>query len=1126
MTTTAMLLENYLRELREIRSTGAGVEEESYYHPLATLLNEIGRKLKPKVQCILQLTNRGAGKPDGGLFTADQFGQGSASTRVPVQLPARGAIEVKPTKHDAWVTVEAKQVTKYWNRYRQVLVTNYRDFVLVGQNIDGDPAILETYRLADNEQQFWEAAATPRKTDQEHGQRFIEFLQRVMLHPAPLSAPEDVAWFLASYARAANTRIEDLELDAMGSVRAALGEALGLKFGGEKGEHFFRSSLVQTLFYGIFSAWVLWSRHNPPTSRKRFDWRLTAWSLRVPMISRLFSLVADPHQLDAMKLSEVLNWTGAVLNRVDRASFFSRFEESHAVQYFYEPFLEAFDPELRKQLGVWYTPPEVAKYMVERVDAVLRQELGLPLGLADKNVYVLDPCCGTGSYLVAVLDRIHRTLKERGGDALTASDLKDAAQRRVFGFEILPAPFVVSHLQLGLLLERLGAPLAERDSERVAVYLTNALTGWEPPKGPKQRLIFPELEEERDAAEHVKQEIKILVVLGNPPYNGFAGVAVAEERILSDAYRGTNRAPAPQGQGLNDLYVRFYRMAERRIVEMSAQGVVCFISNYSWLDGLSFTGMRERYLDAFNRIWIDCLNGDKYKTGKLTPEGDPDPSVFSTEFNPEGIQVGTAIALLVRSDGVPAALKENGRQDASATTVRFRNLWGKTKRQQLLETAAQDGESLYQRLKPTLQLGLPLIPAQIETGYLLWPLLPALLPAFFPGVQSKRDDLVIDVDRDRLMSRMEKYFDSEVGHEEMQRLCPRGMESNAQFDAKRTREQLIKRGFLPRYIVRYCYRPFDVRWIYWEPEAGLLGRRSPDYFPQVFKGNCCLEARQKQPMDRFDRGYVVSILADNFGNGFSNFFPLYLRNVNAQGSLHNQNAIRLNLCSVAVEFADKLNLAPDEIFYHLVATLHSPVYRYENASALRQDWPRIPLPDSKELVLSSAALGRKIAALLDTERPFEAAPTLQRIGVPTRIDGKALKEGTDLAATAGWGHGGKSGVTMPGKGRLVERDYLPEEREDLLGKCTCDVYLNDVAYWKNIPIRVWEYTIGGYQVIKKWLSYREEKLLGRPLHKDEVRWVQEMARRIAAILLLEPALDENYRAVREHTYAWQATDRG
>ena len=126
-------------------------------------------------------------------------------------------------------------------------------------------------------------------------------------------------------------------------------------------------------------------------------------------------------------------------------------------------------------------------------------------------------------------------------------------------------------------------------------------------------------------------------------------MATDEERGLDRGLPDdASKAPAPQGQGLNDLYVRFFRMAERRIVEKTGRGIVCFISNYSWLDGLSFTGMRERYLEVFDKIWIDCLNGDKYKTGKLTPDGKPDPSVFSTEHNREGIQVGTAIALLAR----------------------------------------------------------------------------------------------------------------------------------------------------------------------------------------------------------------------------------------------------------------------------------------------------------------------------------------------------------------------------------------------------------------------------------------------------------------------------------------------
>ena len=211
---------------------------------------------------------------------------------------------------------------------------------------------------------------------------------------------------------------------------------------------------------------------------------------------------------------DILDRTQAVLNRVDRGVFFGKFQEEHAVQYFYEPFLEAFDPELRKDLGVWHTPREIVKYQVSRIDRVLKEELGLADGLADPQVLVLDPCCGTGTYLIEVLEHIQRTHSTKGQGALVAAEVKKAAMTRVFGFEILPAPFVVSHLQLGLLLQRLGAPLQNQNSERVPVFLTNALTGWEPHKDTK-KFAFPELEHEHAEAEKVKQKEKILVVLGN-----------------------------------------------------------------------------------------------------------------------------------------------------------------------------------------------------------------------------------------------------------------------------------------------------------------------------------------------------------------------------------------------------------------------------------------------------------------------------------------------------------------------------------------------------------------------------------------------------------------------------------
>ena len=711
----------YLADLRTIRASGGATGERSYYPPLSNLLNAVGAALRPKVACVTELANQGAGHPDLGLYAARQTQKGRPREG---QLPERGVVEVKPVGDDAWLTADSDQVSRYWGRYRLVLVTNTRDFVLLGEDSQGRPAKLETFRLAESAQDFEARLERPASFAKDVGPALAEYLCRALSHSATLVEPKDLAWLLASYARDGLARVETAgDEPSLRAVRSALEDALGVRFEGERGAAFFRSTLVQTLFYGVFSAWVLWARQAPPPVGS-FDWRTAVWHLRAPVLRALFQQLSDPGRLQPLGLVEVLDWTADALDRVDRGAFFDRFSEGSAVPYFYEPFLEAFDPVLRKQLGVWYTPAEVVRYMVARVDRALRDDLGIADGLAADNVYVLDPCCGTGAYLSEVLRRIAANLEGRGLGALTGARVKQAATERVFGFEIMPAPFVVAHLQVGLTMQSLDAPLSDDGNERAGVFLTNALTGWEPTV--QKPLPFPELEEERDRAEQVKQKKPVLVILGNPPYNGFAGMAVDEERGLSTAYRTTKRVRRPEGQGLNDLYVRFFRMAERRIAEKTGRGVVCFISNYSWLDGLSFTGMRERYLEAFDAIRIDCLNGDKYKTGKTTPDGDPDPSIFSTPEDPVGIQVGTAITTLVR--------KASHRP---AKIVGFRHLWGQTKREELTATAHVEPDALYDKLQAEVCRSACLLRRMaVSEGWHDWPI--ADRPV--PSLVSRRQD--------------------------------------------------------------------------------------------------------------------------------------------------------------------------------------------------------------------------------------------------------------------------------------------------------------------------------------------------------------------------------------------------
>jgi REP element-mobilizing transposase RayT len=1410
--------ESYFKSMHEIHATGGAMPETSYYGALENLMNEIGHKEKPRVRCVIQLANRGAGHPDGGLYSQNQF-QSFKDGEIPLgQDPERGVIEIKAPGEETFVTAEGSQVSRYFGKYRQVLVTNYRDFVFLGQDKNGVSYKGECLRLAASETAFWAKCAQPRKFAEEVGERLVEYLRRMILQSANLESPEELAWFLASYAKEAKARIEERgDIPGLLVLRESLETALGMKFGGEglkekekeKGEHFFRATLVQTLFYGVFSSWVLWARQG---GKGRFNWHEASWNLHVPIIAGLFDQIATRNKLQPLGLDEVLDWTGMVLHRVVQEKFFAKFEEEHAVQYFYEPFLKAYDPELRKDLGVWYTPLEIVKYQVERVDMVLREELGIADGLADESVYVLDPCCGTGAYIVEVLRKIHDTLKENGGDALMAQRLKQAAVGRVFGFELLPAPFVVSHMQIGLLLRTLGAPLSNDKDERVGVYLTNALTGWEPPKKPKAELPFPELQQEKDAAEKVKRDKPILVILGNPPYNAFAGTSPEEEQGLVEPYKeGLNKPVKDGGWGikkfnLDDLYVRFFRIAERRMIK-GGRGIVSFISNFSYLGDPSFVVMREHFLSEFDKLWFDCMNGDSRETGKVTPDGKPDPSAFSTEQNREGIRVGTAICVMARvpaqrhasySDGVeqppsavpvkakalamsaqagapvpqekplalcnmagvkpkakpakaeyvrnlphlqldgrtlfvtfcskkrwiiPESLREqvlrhclhdhgrkihvhgvvvmpdhvhmvftplcddeggvyglaeimNGIKGASAHAINkllgrkgsvwqdesfdhvlrrdesarekveyiclnpvrkglvedendyswlwreyiegqndveqpppavltkaqcpgmsaqagapvprakvlFRHFWGTNKRGELLDSlTAKKFDKQYEVAKPARENRYSFRPADVTKDYMSWTSIHELSEKRpFNGPIERRGNslIVFPEEKKHLCDNLRKYLDPDISDQEIGSVQPRFMLSSGEFDADKTRGMLKgKAKFSMENLKHYPFKPFDVRLAYLDASiAPLFSRPAPDLLLQSkIPHNSYFITRDTA--DKFPEGvpfFISNLICDYDSiSGHARHFPFLLCKEIKKKDKHTGDIFadqqecgtaapgcsgtgegacattttanlspkaRAYLAAIGIKNPDKDIETAGLIWMHALAIGYSPAYLDENADGIRQDWPRIPLPATKDALLASAALGREVAALLDTEKPVPGVTSgkirqeLKTLGVVSKRGGGSLDPGAgELDVTAGWGHAGKEGVTMPGRGTSEERNYQNEERAAiesglaslgldpaqsaaLLGDKTLDIFLNGVAYWKNIPANVWSYTIGGYQVIKKWLSYREKTLLGRGLTLDEAQYVTETVRRLAALLLLAPRLDENYKAIKEKSW--------
>lgn len=1131
--TATDFIREYLSRMADIRGTGGATKETSYYSALENLLNHFGKDLKPQVICNGQLRNDGVGNPDFGLYARSQIQKGEPRKG---QIPERGVVEVKGLAEQTWQTADSAQATKYFAHYRLVLITNYREFRLIGEGAAGKAIELEKYTLASDEVTFWGMTAKPVAVALKHGTHFAEFIRRILMTAAPLAKAEDIAWFIASYAKDALATLNEKDSSSLKPLRDALETALGLHFEGEDGEHFFKSTLIQTLFYGVFSAWVVQTKMGTGS----FDWKSAAFTLNVPMVKALFEQIATPSKLGALGLMPILDRTAEALNRVNQVEFFKTFDTGAAVQHFYEPFLQAYDPVLRKKLGVWYTPPEIVSYMVERVDRVLRTELGRVDGLADKNVFILDPCCGTGAYVVAVLRKIEETLRAQGSDALIGDDIKQAARERVFGFELLSAPFVTAHWRVGSYLAELGAPLDAKKGERAGIYLTNALTGWRPPAGPKAALpLFPELAAERDAAEHVKRDVPILVILGNPPYDGFAGTSPAEEDGLIDAYKeGLITKWGIKKFNLDELYARFMRVAERRITEQTGQGIVCFISSFSYLSDVSFVVMRERLLAEFDRIWIDSLNGDSRETGKRTPDGSPDPSVFSTKMNPAGIKLGTSIGLLVRK------LKRD-----SAPVVNYREFWGTKKREELVESLSVSlFDDEYKIANPEHFNRFSFRPSVVAGDYRTWPTLKDI--AAVPpenGLMEKRGGGLIDMDAVSLESRMKVYFDDSIPWEEFQNLGNAISAAAAGYDPEKTRKRLIHdEGFRPEQIVRYFTRPFDFRYCYFSETPPLWNRPRPDLWSlSNIKDNGFLISRPTAAGSREGVPFVfVRCLGDNDAiKGHAYYFPL--RAQHDEGSLLGKTEIT-NLSSharnylVALGFSEidnqpKVYSAP---WLHALAIGFSPAYLAEHAEGISIGWPRIPMPRKRTDLDRSALLGLRIADLLN---PEVSIPNVTSGVVHEHYKVMGGLSSADLRVKVGWGHKDKQGHVNPGQGRIAARPYTAKELEaigagaaalgietsrvlELLGS-PVDVFLNDTTCWSCIPSSVWNYVIGGYQVIKKWLSYREENVLGRPLTKEEAREVTSMVRRLAAIVLMTDELNKNYSSARDDIFAWPATDK-
>jgi hypothetical protein len=1139
--------------------------EPSYYPAIKTLLSKmLTRESLPfEVRASTSESRAGGGhdQPDFALY--DGHGDYLVVSGE-VKLPSDDitAIAFSEDRND--------QIGRYLAQTGVVLVSNVRGFGLltIGRGAARTAnRIAPEHRVLELVVELWPSKSSMAQRlsiPQEAIEELYLLLETAVTRYAPIAEPESLAKILARQAKRAKAQLPPEFTQAVRGLADDFGKALGVTFEGEEGEEFFRSSLIQTVFYGLFAGWTLWLRSG---SKDPFRWESLADHLTIPFLAELYYEFQHPRRIQELGLRPYLDLATETLHRVDTDAFFRHFElpsvkrqsdsdssgkATAAIIYFYEPFLEAFDPDLRKSLGVWYTPREIVRYQVRKVDKLLRDELGCERGLADEKVVVLDPCCGTGAYLIEVMQCVAEQLESEGSEALMGQALLDAATRRLIGFEILTAPFVIAQLQMFLILSELGAkPTA---THRPAVFLTNALTGWD---GPEQmKLHFPELQAEYDAAHAVKHSGKIIVVIGNPPYNRFAGVPLSEEADLVDHYKGIRRDDKGRQIGsselytrwgirkqlLDDLYIRFFRLAERCIGERAEYGVVSFISNYSFYAGRSHPLMRASLLESFDEIWIDCLNGDKYKTGKVIPKGLPgegttDQSIFTTEQDPRGIQVGTGITTL---------LKRGGERPANRVPiVHHRNFWGRSqgKREALLESLDMavwssekktasgrrpEGPQSFEKFEPSEESRWKLIPFSAQGGFDDWPALDQLFVAKIQGVNPNRglDGSVVEMDRALLLDRMRDYF-SDLPLERLQERHPILMQKRARYDAVIVRKKLKSEAdFDEGKAVPYVLFPLDQRWLYYETECKFLNEARADLFGSL-KDNEFLVTVPEPRKESETRPILLTTAFDlHLHDRGSVSFPVEtVVGASMAGTLfashgsapHRQSNLTPSVwaCLKRV-FALKGDLTGKDarsiargVARVSLALCHAPQYQSEHKESLAQDWAHVPIPKSSELFDEAVSAGEMLAALLNPiANPSKALRSIlgdqaKHLAQPSKIGGGNVGQ-DDLLVEYSFFGGAQGGWRT----RSLSNG---EPTHDEWGTTTGDLYINNDVFFRHVPERVWRYELGGYPVIKKWLGYRDRgHRAGIALSVQEAGHVRSMVHRLAAVLLLHSRLDSLY----------------
>ncbi|MFM7407426.1 MAG: type ISP restriction/modification enzyme [Cuspidothrix sp.] len=920
----------------------------------------------------------------------------------------------------------------------------------------------------------------------------------------------DLAKEMATYTKTIRNAIEsslmiETTTDELKELKQTFKKLLLLDIDNES----FADMYAQTIAYGLFTAKINHAQ-NPADSLFNRTTASIYISDRIPFLKGFFDIVINTNSVSNIHKS--IENLVELLNTVNMTSILETFgretRTEDPVLHFYETFLAAYQASLRKSRGVYYTPEPVVNFIVRAVNDLLSDEKVFDLedGLGSRKVTILDPATGTGTFLYAVIKQIYQNEIE---DGITRRWNKFFRRKkllsRIFGFELLMTPYTIAHLKLGLLLADFGYEF-EAD-ERLKIYLTNALE-----EGIKQGDLIPGITqiiaEESSQAANVKTDISVTVVLGNPPYSVSSQNASKRKRILNqdekyladvkytgllwekeyktgkagktitelthigellELYKGRVRLEGEKNiQPLDDDYIKFIRFAQYQVENNSHNaGIIGFITNHSYINGLIHRGMREELLKYFDTLYIIDLHGNSLLK-ETAPDGGTDENVFD-------IQQGVAILIAVREKSKPdmgstAYKPRNGVKELAQ--VFYYDLWGsRENKYNFLESASLDNVNWIEVTPTAPNYFFAPKNFDLVTEYNQGWNVTDIFPVNSTGVKTHRDHFVIDFDLEALRKRIEDFRNLDITDNDLAHT----------YDLRDTRDWKIniKRKSLSsnldwlNYFKTCLYRPFDTRFYYHHQDVVELTRNEIMQNVAKFNNIGLVLCRQQSQSGEWSlvsvSDQIIECCAISNKTRETNYLFLlytYPNTENKQTNLFIEKTP--NLYPKFLEtIKNKLGKTPtpEEIFYYAYAIFHSPTYRSRYAEFLKIDFPRLPLTSNQNLFNALATKGEALVNLhlMKSDTLNNLITTYQEIG----------------------------------DNQITEVTYNSELQR---------VYINKQNYFTDIPQHIWEFKIGGYQVLDKWL--KDRKNAKRKLSDDEIIHYQKIVIALTETLRIMEEIDQ------------------